>query len=304
MFYEDAMDKQYIQSQLYDYGYHLITPSKDAPKDEWMKLPWPGDVSLACAEYQRRYHQLLDRFTMRSPRDGGHARASIPDGDVGPATEMLFSLPRCGMPDYRMAGAEEANIPKSCRDQITMARNFEAFPGLTQQQTDEVFLIAARNWNQVIDCTISVKPNSEWRNTVFWAQLKRLSGSTLAYHYLARNLCNDRLEGSYDSDRRWSYGLAAAVATHEEGHGLGFQHTNGGTMNPYILDSAIDALGKPTDIDIAEAERQGYSKRTAPPEPPEPPHDDWDEMVQKVLDAMTIVVKDAGEWIPAPKTRM
>lgn len=260
-----------IKLALMRYGYQYApTVTEAAGFDDlvsgelFVDLPMNSPViQAALSLYQFRYSKELDRLTRRDPKLGGHKRDSVADGDAGPSTYDLLMAPRCGVPDYRRAGTEEANIPPSCRNEITMARNFARLPGLTVEQTDEVFEKVAQNWNAYLEVDITVLDESQFAGAQFQETLRRLSGTTLAWHYLATGRCSDQLQGAFDSDRNWggNIGFPMAVGTHEVGHALGLEHTQGGLMNPYILDEIIRLQGQPDLLALVEAEKKGYTIR-------------------------------------------
>lgn len=228
-------------------------------------------VKLMVQSYQQWFASELDKLTMRSPEFGGHARASIADGDVGDCTRLLLTMPRCGEPDYQnpLTAIEEGNWPEQCRYEITTSYQMN-LSGLSEAQLASLWQEADRNWSDVLNVAFEFRPQ-DYPNTRFFAFAHRFGGSILADHYLAISDCSARLQGRYDT-RTWSPVLFVTTSTHEKGHGLGFNHTNdsSSTMYPSITDASMNRRGRPNGTDLREARRVGYTERTSPPEP-EPP---------------------------------
>lgn len=234
----------------------------------------------------------LAGFSQEHHRQPAHA-----DGEIGPATLDVLEMPRCGCPDYQIPGdarsaIAEANWPNACRGSLRFGRNFASLPGLSQADTDKVWWAVANNWSQALaDVQMSVA-NVGDRAVQIFAGLKALSGSTLAWSYLARNNCNVQLEQAYNTGVRWVLDLACATASHEVGHALGFEHD---THRESLMFYAVHAAGRarygyPNEADMRQAQRLGYKPsglpqlpldrlfgppRTDEPGPdPQPPGDD------------------------------
>jgi hypothetical protein len=281
-------------------------------------------VEEAIRSYQAFAIHDLDELVLKH-----HTRAdAVADGDAGPATFDLWLMPRCGHPDFPvdddpdlapMWSREEANWPDACRREILVGRDYDTLPGLTQEQTDGIYWALCNNWTAAMQ-DVEMTPKNDQRTADglrMFHDLRGLSRSTLAWHVLARNRCDDRLQGRWNSNVQWGLSLAAAVGTHEVYHGLGGNHTNDpeATSYPSITPHSRARMGYPNATDIAAMEALGYhahsdwqqrkpsedelfKPRGEQPEPPTPdptPDEEW---------ARTEVfqfLNDAGEPIPDMK---
>ena len=206
-----------------------------------------------------------------------HKRPPIADGDPGPATAVLLDMPRCMMPDFHVpddpdldalwAKPEEANWPGACRKQLVTGRSFDSLPGLNREQTDGIWWASCHNWTESIeDLQMTPGPVGQSSGAHFYADVKSLSGSILAWSYLARNSCAVQLAQAYNSRVNWGMPLAATTKTHEDGHALGLNHISNSqaTMYPSIHQSSTARLGYPHSSDIAGMQALGYR-----------PHPEW-----------------------------
>lgn len=223
----------------------------------------PGDdVDKGVASFQDFFQEELDSDCKKL-----HGRRLHVDGDAGPATLNLMDRPRCGCPDkLPMGGPMEANWPEGCRDDLQVHWQREGL-NLPAEDVDKSFLFALRSWSAVIDVGF-VQVENRHRAQI-WSTNGPLSGSTLAWSYLAQNTCNARLEQRYNTRTRWDRQYLQAVVAHEYGHALGSGHLRSpeALMYPYARRDVF----KPSRVDIDWFYRLGYENPE--PEPPEPPED-------------------------------
>lgn len=223
----------------------------DVPRDRL------GLLTLRDADVR----QAIETYTLTySPE-----HATDDGGD--PDTQVLIADRFCDVPDAppdgvlsATDGPLEANWPNSCRGNLRFGLTFANLPGLNQEQTRQAFMAALNCWNLSTD--ILCVPTSNWgrQGANIWAGRGPLSGGTLAWSYLARNVCTAVLEQRYNDSRSWQFWYLATVGAHELGHAFGHQHinTSGALMRPEINQGSLNRKGWPSAADFQQATRLGY----------------------------------------------
>lgn len=252
-----------VLAQLRAWG-HFDNPSAPNAQDAREDFDRLQFSDVPAREAVRSLQEFM-AFTLDEYTQIYHKRDSVADGYIGPATELLFLTPRCGMPDYPGPEAvADANWPTECRSKLRCARNFPQLPGLSKADTDRTWWGICNIWTAackdiVIDPVFdSDEPPGKFD---FWAFLRNLPGSTLAWHELAQDTCNTTLDGAWDSGRQWNLVGATTTGAHEFGHGFGHNHVRDGRalMYPSINAAANERRGWLNDTDFRQARQLGYT---------------------------------------------
>jgi len=193
-------------------------------------------------------------------------RELIADGDVGPATEALLKIPRCPIPDFpppphatfhyddpdlqaavesqQRAAAFVGSYWRGCDPQrpeihsLVIGIDAKNAPSVFLQNQEKI-LEARRACAAEIGVAVKfvINPQSMTGLQQYQVYLN-IPGGVIGMNYFpSSNSCGKIPNGSMDSSYNPSnWQLHANLGTHEsEGHGLGFNHTRGGVMNPSIV---------------------------------------------------------------------
>ena len=241
-----------IKLALFDWG-HFRNPGNTNGASRGVRridfalldLSHPAMVE-AIASYQKFMISTLEPLSFAV-----HQRAPIPDGEIGPATEMLLDLKRCNCPDFAMAGEhfEEAtgrgSWPAGCypddwpethaikiRFDTRKMKSFlsdvfdsQVWPSVQKAYADVGLMLIREDDNERAHMQASfVRPDGNWIG------LAIVPGHTS---------CVLSIWQRYDRDYRprnlvpnW-----ISLLKHEIGHNLNLNHTSGGVMNPGIIDN-------------------------------------------------------------------
>lgn len=216
-----------------------------------------SDAKLLIASLQESDSNM---FTLA---DFIHHRPLIVDGEIGPATQALVELKRCPLPDFAPPPGASFHYddPELQRAVETMQENALAGSGSwlnCDPEHPEYHSIRVRidpnrmpaNTRAYRDKIVEacVKASAEMglaKRYIFDAtsdcemqkRFESLSGSVIGWNEFPQpNTCNQTINGRFDTGYDPSdWRLTANLWEHEEGHGLGLQHTRGHIMNPSIL---------------------------------------------------------------------
>lgn len=279
-----------ILLMLFDYG-HFRAPVNRANGASWnvqrddvsrLQLDHPA-VREAIMSYQNFMVNTLDPLSFDI-----HERPSIADGDVGPATEMLFSIKRCACPDYAVetemeffAATGSGSWPAGCYPnewpdthalkirfdtsgmQPFLAAVFDSqvWPSVQRSYADIGVMLIREDDNDRAHLQASfVRPDDNWIG------LAIVPGSTS---------CSLSIWQRYDRDYQprllvpdW-----ITLVKHETGHNLNLNHTSGGVMNPGIISNLPvqwNGVGDPSEPVL----RRFYGGEPVGP-PPDPGPRTW-----------------------------
>lgn len=213
-----------------------------------------------------------------------------PDGDVGPVTEAMTQVRRCGMPDnppppnarfayedpelqgavesmqqFFLAGATgsgsfpipgcDPNRKNRANEHSTILNlDLSRIPSQTLSAIDEILLLLRKCMAEKGLAVRCVKNGSAVpTHFLEWAMLP---GSTIGINYFPTpGTCNQVVRGRIDISFQSRPLIMAGLLVHEaKGHGIGLNHTRGGIMNASI--TTVDPLSWVNDP--AERTVNGY----------------------------------------------
>lgn len=214
--------------------------------------PWPAadlealtlqasEARAAVASYQAMYSQQLSELIAKHHPDR-RSPAPVIDGEVGPATMELLSMPRCECADYA-AELEEpllgAGNWRGCygigQFHSAVVKFMNAAPDFLAPQLDAVWVRVVQAYDEIglrltrddqsdhANIEVSfVVPDGGWIGLAIVGQ-----GQT----------CGTTIWARFDRSYRPANVLSewTTLIKHELGHNCGLQHSNGGVMNPYIV---------------------------------------------------------------------
>lgn len=189
-----------------------------------------------------------------------HGRPAVHDGDIGPATEDLFNVPRCPLPDVppppnasfvyedphlqaavqRMqasASIGKGSWPPGCHGDIyeghcvTFHVNSQRSPR-GREPFNAALHKCVEAYKQVGVLMHEVDDPDYADIHVSW---KSLAGSTIGLAEFNNQACNDTVFCNLDPNYWPNIDQVARLLLHEWGHNHNLRHTRGGVMHPSIL---------------------------------------------------------------------
>lgn len=218
------------------------------------------DVAVieAVQNYQRSDANMLPLVVRH------HSRLPSYDGDVGPATLALADLKRCPIPDHApppnaafhyadpgiqravetMQRAAEAKgsgswPPAGCdptrtdTHSIRVGIDTSRCPAKIKAYLDEALMHCSAAYAEI---GLAVRYVLDGSKAEIVKKFEPLQGSVIGWNeFPQRGTCNQEVQGRLDTDFQPEMNLWSNLETHETGHGVALEHTNGGIMNPSIL---------------------------------------------------------------------
>lgn len=235
------------------YG-HLVKPFNGPARDLGNVANATRDdnfVKDAVRSYQTMYSGTLEPLIAKHHPHRDSAVVN-PDGDIGPATAELFTISRCGNPDYAVAEALGRGSWKNChgandihRVLISVRTKPPSFlEPLFEQVMESVYDAYAQIGLEIIRDDKSTSPNIEiffQKPTGGWIGLAQVPDRPQS--------CSSQIWARFD----WGYKPAnlfnewRTLIMHEIAHNCGLSHTNGGVMNPFIVKGLLGTwIGDPS----------------------------------------------------------
>ena len=273
---------------------HFANPNRteDVKKKHVKDLSLLDDVSVdAIASLQEFMGVEYQRICWDE-----YARAGDADGIIGPATQRLLQVERCGVADYAMATDEagRGSMPPGCDPERpgihtwTNSVDKRRMPGYLQPVFEAAWDLMVASYAD-IGLLMTREDGNQNANTT--ATFENLGGSTIGMAIVGRNLqCRTsdwlKLSTSYrpqDLVNQW-----ARLIAHEEGHRVGMSHFRGGTMNSSIVGGTYDKnewRGDPAESQLVRYFGGVPINIGDEPEPPTPP------------DNVDSIARPGPEWV-------
>jgi hypothetical protein len=246
------MDSKLIIRKLWDLGHFHNPAHKTGVTESNLNTLRLTDsvVITAIQSYQEFMAIDFDRLSMKE-----HSRIGIADGHVGPATNQLFEVERCGMPDYQEGdmAVGSGSWPANCR--MDVWPNTHTFSVQVDKSNMPSFLGAKNDPDSVFEqCWIRVRQayadigilfiredtNPRANTLVTW---QRGSGWIGLAIVPSRPQCSSRIWAKFDISYKPNdlFNQWCRLLAHEWCHNMGLSHTRGGIMNPSIVSGPFTA---------------------------------------------------------------
>lgn len=277
-----ALKSQDIIEYLYSLGhFHNPQAMTGIRREDLSKLSLSDpEVTQAVKSFQAFQRLLLDEISANLL-----GKRAVIDGEIGPATEALLKMERCGCPDYPVPGSKiqaaeveaatgSGSWAHSCeitgvhtvKVQVYKSRMPSFLDGVFEERVWPLVDAAYRDIG-VIFRRVESSPNIDFS----W---ERLSGSTIGLAIVPGQPmgCSGRIWAKFtptyqprDLVNQW-----ARLVAHELGHNMRLQHTNGGIMNPSIVSGPFTTTAWRNDPSFGVLKRYFGGEPVDDPNAPEP----------------------------------
>lgn len=226
------MTSEAIIKLLHQYG-HLRVSEADLPK-----LHLAHRLVIDAA---RSYQQFMaaDFQPLVAKHHGRHPTY---DGDVGPATQELFEIQRCAVPDFAFDEATgSGSWPAGCNQKwpqnhtVTINWGNTPVPGFLQPVFDQVWKNTVSAYAEIGLLLLREDGN---KDANIQASFVQPDGGWIGLAIVGRGQrCNTEMWCRYDKNYRPNNLLSewTSLVKHELGHNMGLSHSQGGVMNPSIV---------------------------------------------------------------------
>lgn len=215
-------DREIIE-QLFHYGHFRGRVTHNA-------LPALTLRDREVIEALRSYQSLMS-YSLSPLMEKHHGRALVADGDAGPATRELFTLPRCAVPDYGPESvAGDGSWPDSCAKSGVKFHVAKAgMPSAIVSRWPEIQAQVVRAYALVGLKLVEVQSAADANIQTYFGSF--LFG-TIGLAQFNSESCSSRVTCKLSN--RY-VGHNAGLLKHEWGHNCNLSHTRGGTMNPSMI---------------------------------------------------------------------
>ena len=277
------------------------------------------DVQNAIHSYQNFMAGDFDRLANQH-----HGRYGIADGLVGPATKDLFSVKRCGYPDYGPdveAATGSGSWPAGCHPDwpdnhsftVSINNNPPSYLGSIgdpNSPIEQAWELCRLSYADMGCVYIREDGNANANTQVTFVRGRGWIGLAIVP---SGPRCGDTIWAKFDNRYQPSALIDqwARLLAHEFGHNMGMSHSRGGVMNPSIASGTFDPdewRGDPSEPKLTRYfGGEPIDLNPDGPEPPEPPRPPTDPTGQWTIRGTSEIVDPDGVshgrfiFVPEPR---
>ena len=218
-------------------------------------------VQDAIASFQEMGKPVLDKLR------GGHL---LREGILDDFTKSLFAAQRCGHPDYQLnTKIGSGSWPEPCQKAgVTYSVNKNGMPSkFTTTWDEQILKPVVEDYGNVGERLI---PHTGTGQANIRISFRSFVGSTIGLAYFNNGSCSDSVTCELSTSFAPNEATEADLLKHEMGHCNGLGHTNGGTMNPYIINRDSYYKWSPSDPSWNTLVRYFGGEPIKPVPPPTP----------------------------------
>ena len=193
----------------------------------------------------RSFQSIEDQFALIAPAVHGGQPMDV-TGDVGPATEIVMGMERCGYPDYMPPGTIEEAVGRGNWPRCHNVGDFHAV-SINLQNSPPSFLapvfdqVKQRVTQAYAELGLLIHWDGRSPVNIDFSFVNRSSGWIGLAIVGNGQSCNDRIWCRYLASYRGGSTEQQIITQwttlikHELGHNCGMSHSRGGVMNPSIV---------------------------------------------------------------------
>lgn len=271
------MKRKQLIERLFQLG-HFRLSNLTVSEAQELSLIAP-QVKAAVKSYQNFMAHDYQRIA------ASHHTAGVCDGIVGPVTQALMNVPRCGMADFARAETGSGSWPVGCHE--TWPDN-HAFTVNVDKSGLPSFLGSPSDPNSVFEQAWDLTRLAYADMGIVFEREDGNGSANTSVTFVRGNgwiglaivpsnpHCADSIWAKFDN--RYSPSALidqwSRLLTHEFGHNMGLAHSRGGIMNPSIIGGTFDPnewRGDPSEPTLTRWFGGEPVDLGDPPDPPDPP---------------------------------
>lgn len=198
-------------------------------------------------------------------------RNGLPEtGILDVSTQAFMSLPRCGCPDFRRRpGSVGPKFHDECKLNLGVYADFSGLRGINTLVARDLWFESLKLYEQKVNVAFHMV--SRKSEAIIEAHVGPADAGVLAWMEVYDG-CRGQHASRYNKDVIWDRDLFFGTAVHENGHGMGVEHSPRGVqsiMAP-VHDPSIPAV---IDQWLLDQLVPRYGKRMSEPDVPSSPPD-------------------------------